>query len=67
LRARTRFAEEVAKEPIVGTLLDIAQKLEGLYRHASTHAAGIVIGDRPLSQLVPMYSDPRVRHAGHPV
>ncbi|TIO38217.1 MAG: hypothetical protein E5X98_30310, partial [Mesorhizobium sp.] len=41
------------------TLLDTAQKLEGLYRHASTHAAGIVIGDRPLSELVPMYRDPR--------
>ncbi|AKI01023.1 DNA-directed DNA polymerase III PolC [Hoeflea sp. IMCC20628] len=54
-----RFAEEVEKEPAVGRLLDIAQKLEGLYRHASTHAAGIVIGDRPLSQLVPMYRDPR--------
>ena len=37
----------------------IAQKLEGLYRHASTHAAGIVIGERPLTELVPMYRDPR--------
>jgi len=46
-------------EPIVGRLLDIGQKLEGLYRHASTHAAGIVIGDRPLEQMVPLYSDPR--------
>ncbi|MBX3569033.1 MAG: DNA polymerase III subunit alpha [Rhizobiaceae bacterium] len=54
-----RFAEETEKEPIVATLLDMAQKLEGLYRHASTHAAGIVIGDRPLSELVPMYRDPR--------
>jgi len=54
-----RFNEEVEKEPAIGRLLDIAQKLEGLYRHASTHAAGIVIGDRPLSQLVPMYRDPR--------
>lgn len=54
-----RFAEEVAKEPAVARLLDIAQRIEGLYRHASTHAAGIVIGDRPLSQLVPMYRDPR--------
>ena len=34
-------------------------KLEGLYRHASTHAAGIVIGDRPLIDLVPLYRDPR--------
>lgn len=54
-----RFAEEAEKEPIVTTLLEMAQKLEGLYRHASTHAAGIVIGDRPLSELVPMYRDPR--------
>lgn len=37
----------------------MAQKLEGLYRHASTHAAGVVIGDRPLEQLVPLYRDPR--------
>jgi len=54
-----KFEEEKEKEPIVGRLLDMALKLEGLYRHASTHAAGIVIGDRPLWQLVPMYSDPR--------
>ncbi|TPW25815.1 DNA polymerase III subunit alpha [Pararhizobium mangrovi] len=54
-----KFEEEAEKEPVVGKLLDIAQKLEGLYRHASTHAAGIVIGDRPLSRLVPMYRDPR--------
>ena len=39
----------------------IALKLEGLYRHASTHAAGIVIGDRPLTELVPLYRDPRSR------
>ncbi|RST87802.1 DNA polymerase III subunit alpha [Aquibium carbonis] len=59
IAAEPRFQEEVDKEPIVEQLLDIAQKLEGLYRHASTHAAGIVIGDRPLSELVPMYRDPR--------
>ncbi|MEK9685641.1 MAG: DNA polymerase III subunit alpha, partial [Rhodospirillaceae bacterium] len=40
-------------------LLDIGLKLEGLFRHASTHAAGVVIGDRPLEQLVPLYRDPR--------
>ena len=54
-----RFAEEIEQEPIVQTMLDIAGRLEGLYRHASTHAAGIVIGDRPLFELVPMYRDPR--------
>src|SRR5262245_30033948 len=44
---------------MVARLLEIAQKLEGLYRHASTHAAGMVIGDRPLDELVPMYRDPK--------
>ena len=43
----------------VGHLIDISLKLEGLYRHASTHAAGLVIGDRPLDELVPLYRDPR--------
>ncbi|MFT0891429.1 DNA polymerase III subunit alpha [Pseudochelatococcus sp. G4_1912] len=47
------------EEPVVGRMLAIAKKLEGLHRHASTHAAGVVIGDRPLEQLVPLYRDPR--------
>lgn len=47
------------EDPVVAQAFDIAQKLEGLNRHASTHAAGIVIGDRPLSELVPMYRDPK--------
>ncbi|TCD14458.1 DNA polymerase III subunit alpha [Oricola cellulosilytica] len=59
IEGEPKFEEEKQKEPIVGKLLDMALKLEGLYRHASTHAAGIVIGDRPLSRLVPMYRDPR--------
>jgi DNA polymerase-3 subunit alpha len=59
-----RLQQARDEEPIVARLLTIAQKLEGLYRHASTHAAGIVIGDRPLSELVPLYRDPR---SGMPV
>src|SRR6187397_1679000 len=47
------------EDPVVERAFDIAQRLEGLTRHASTHAAGIVIGDRPLSELVPMYRDPK--------
>ncbi|AXS40407.1 DNA polymerase III subunit alpha [Breoghania sp. L-A4] len=54
-----RLREAANEEPIVEKLLTMGQKLEGLYRHASTHAAGIVIGDRPLEQLVPLYRDPR--------
>ncbi|MBS1168888.1 MAG: dnaE1 [Proteobacteria bacterium] len=51
--------KEAREDPVVDRLIDISIKLEGLYRHASTHAAGIVIGDRPLDQLVPLYRDPR--------
>ena len=43
----------------VKRLMEIALQLEGLYRNASTHAAGVVIGDRPLDELVPLYRDPR--------
>src|SRR5512132_2038916 len=47
------------EDPVVARAFDIAQRLEGLTRHASTHAAGIVIADRPLSELVPLYRDPK--------
>ncbi|MFG1479354.1 DNA polymerase III subunit alpha [Xanthobacter sp. V4C-4] len=46
-------------EEVVKRAFDIAVKLEGLNRHASTHAAGIVIGDRKLHELVPLYRDPK--------
>ncbi len=50
---------EYRREPEVKRLLDLAMQLEGFPRHSSTHAAGVVIGDRPLDQLVPLYRDPR--------
>ncbi|MEF3048543.1 DNA polymerase III subunit alpha [Pseudotabrizicola sp. L79] len=50
---------EAAKEEVVGRLLTYAEQVEGLYRSAGTHAAGVVIGDRPLDELVPLYQDPR--------
>ncbi len=53
------FIAERDRDPKVKRLIDIALQLEGLPRHSSTHAAGVVIGDRPLSQLVPLYRDPR--------
>ena len=46
-------------EPAVDELFSKALDLEGLYRNASTHAAGVVIGDRPLVELIPLYRDPR--------
>jgi DNA polymerase-3 subunit alpha len=54
-----RLAEAAREDEQVGRMIEIAQKLEGLPRHASTHAAGVVIGDRPLDELVPLYRDPR--------
>ncbi len=53
---RMRQAEQ--EEEAVRKLFSIAEQLEGLYRHASTHAAGVVIGDRPLDEIVPLYRDP---------
>ncbi len=56
-------------EPMIGQAMDedesvahlvaLSLKLEGLYRHASTHAAGVVIADRELVELVPLYRDPK--------
>lgn len=46
-------------DPQVNKLFEIAIKLEGLYRNSGMHAAGVVIGDRPLEELVPLYKDPR--------
>ena len=54
-----RLQAERDSDPQVAELIEISLKLEGLYRHASTHAAGVVIGDRPLQQLVALYRDPK--------
>ena len=50
---------EMAADPKVAQLIKVGLQLENRPRHASTHAAGVVIGDRPLRQLVPLYRDPR--------
>jgi DNA polymerase-3 subunit alpha len=54
-----RLRDEARRDPQVARLLEIARQVEGLLRNASTHAAGVVIGDRPLVELVPLYRDPR--------
>ncbi len=59
LEMEPRLREFRDRDPNVARMIDIARKLEGLPRHASTHAAGVVIGDRPLAELVPLYRDPR--------
>ena len=59
LESETELRRMKASEEQVSHLIDTAIQLEGLYRHASTHAAGLVISDRPLPELVPVYRDPR--------
>ncbi|HEV2746319.1 MAG TPA: DNA polymerase III subunit alpha [Allosphingosinicella sp.] len=59
LNGVSELAAEYKNDADVRRLFDLAMKLEGLPRHSSTHAAGVVIGDRPLDQLVPLYRDPR--------
>jgi DNA polymerase-3 subunit alpha len=54
-----RLQQARREDPAVASLLETALRLEGLYRNASTHAAGVVISDRPLTELVPLYRDPR--------
>ncbi len=59
LNGVSELAAEYKNDEAVRRLFDLAMKLEGLPRHSSTHAAGVVIGDRPLDELVPLYRDPR--------
>ena len=59
LKDEPRLRDEARSEEVVDRLLTYARQIEGLLRNASTHAAGVVIGDRPLDELVPLYQDPR--------
>lgn len=54
-----QLQRQIKEDENVERLVTIGMQLEGLYRNASTHAAGVVIGDRPLTELVPLYQDPR--------
>ena len=58
LEQEPEFEKEAASDESIKVLLEIALKLEGLYRNSSTHAAGVVIGNKPLDQIVPIYKDP---------
>ncbi len=58
LEQEPEFNKEAAADESIKVLLEIALKLEGLYRNSSTHAAGVVIGNKPLDQIVPIYKDP---------
>ena len=57
LETEQLLKEQYEADEEIKRLIDLALQLEGLYRNASTHAAGVVIGDRPLDELVPLYRD----------
>ena len=59
LNGAADFKREYDNDKEVKRLVDLAMQLEGFPRNSSTHAAGVVIGDRPLAKLVPLYRDPR--------
>lgn len=59
LEIEPQLKQMVEQEEEVKHLIHIAKQLEGLNRHASTHAAGVVISDKPLDELVPLYYDSR--------
>ncbi|MEE2745258.1 MAG: DNA polymerase III subunit alpha [Pseudomonadota bacterium] len=59
IKIEPKLQEEIDSDSTVSRLVELSIQLEGLYRHASTHAAGVVICDRPLTQIVPLYRDPR--------
>ena len=59
MESEPRLQQIAEQEPMAERLFSIVGKIEGLYRHASTHPAGVVIGDRPLDEILPLYRDPR--------
>ncbi|WP_417742240.1 DNA polymerase III subunit alpha [Salipiger sp.] len=59
LQDEPRLREEAEREEVVDRLLKYGMQVEGLLRSAGTHAAGVVIADRPTDELVPLYQDPR--------
>ena len=55
LQQEPRLKDLVREKPEIADLINICRVLEGLPRHASTHAAGVVIADRPLVEYLPLY------------
>jgi DNA polymerase-3 subunit alpha len=58
LKAEVELKNLCDENPRIKELLDIAKRLEGLCRHASTHAAGVVISPKPLTDYTPLYKNP---------
>ena len=57
--SNSKIKNDMRNDPNINTLFNISLNLEGLLRHSSTHAAGIVISDKPLDNILPLYKDPK--------
>ena len=58
IKSEKSLRDIINTDETLSNVVDISLKLEGVHRHASTHAAGVVIGDTRLSNIVPLYKDP---------
>jgi len=58
IKSEERLKESIQNDERLSTVVDVSLKLEGVHRHASTHAAGVVIGNQAISNVVPIYKDP---------
>ena len=58
IKSEKTLRDNIANDERISNVIDISLKLEGVHRHASTHAAGVVIGDTNISSIVPLYKDP---------
>ena len=58
IQSEQRLKESIKNDERLSTVVDVSLKLEGVHRHASTHAAGVVIGNQNISNVVPIYKDP---------
>ena len=58
IKSEKSLRDIIETDDTLSNVVDISLKLEGVHRHASTHAAGVVIGDTNLSNIVPLYKDP---------
>jgi len=61
IRSEKKLKESIENDERLSNVIDISLKLEGLHRHASTHAAGVVIGNQKISSVVPLYKDPNTK------
>jgi len=59
IESNSKIKNDMKNDPNINNLFNISLNLEGLLRHSSTHAAGIVISDRPLENILPLYKDPK--------